>query len=479
VACGKPTCTQSAFGNPTGTKPESKLWLNRGLWWAVMWDTASGDYHIFWLDRATEKWKDTGTTVDGRRTSRSDVVSVGDALYIASHRFAGASEAVGSQALLRRFVFNPSTRKYSLDFTGTISNARTETLVIDRDSSGTFWATWTQASGSGRDVMVAHSGNKGKTWSAATNLGPTGADDISSVIAFGNRVGVMWNNGSFFFRVHPAGAAGSWSPTPEIAWTPAGGADDHINLKADSSGQVYAAAKSGSTGASHIRLLVRSAGGTWSDFAVSDNQGLSRPIVQLHGGNIRVFANGPSQQSGTIYQKAAGSPAGLAGAGLTQFIEKGSGPTGMVDATSTKQNIPGATGLVVLASNEDDSTYWHNHQGVLPVPSAGGGTDRGPNVIRGTRGADVLVGTRKRDIIIGAGGNDRLLGRRGNDTLRGGNGRDRLVGGAGRDKLLGGGGRDTLVAKDRTRDVLNGGGGRDRAHRDRRLDRVRSIEAFF
>src|SRR5260221_11684271 len=34
---------------PSGSKPESKLWFNDGIWWADMWDTTSSQFHIFRL----------------------------------------------------------------------------------------------------------------------------------------------------------------------------------------------------------------------------------------------------------------------------------------------------------------------------------------------------------------------------------------------------------------------------------------------
>src|SRR5262245_47449814 len=45
----------------TGEKPESKLWYNNGLWWAVLFHSSSQTHHIFWLDRSTQQWVDTGT----------------------------------------------------------------------------------------------------------------------------------------------------------------------------------------------------------------------------------------------------------------------------------------------------------------------------------------------------------------------------------------------------------------------------------
>ena len=72
------------------------------------------------------------------------------------------------------------------------------------------------------------------------------SDDMSSIIAFGgNKVGLMWSNqatNAMYFAVHSDAAADTvW--TVETATSGPGIADDHINLKTDSSGRVYAATK--------------------------------------------------------------------------------------------------------------------------------------------------------------------------------------------------------------------------------------------
>ena len=59
---------------PTSDKPQSKLWYAQGSWWAVMFDTGSGTWHIFRLDRATQVWTDTGVLVDKRPNTLADVL---------------------------------------------------------------------------------------------------------------------------------------------------------------------------------------------------------------------------------------------------------------------------------------------------------------------------------------------------------------------------------------------------------------------
>src|SRR5688572_19010870 len=65
----------SGTSTPTGAKrAESLLWFHDGSWWAVMWAPSVGDFHIFRLDRASQKWIDTGVAVDTRSNTQSDVL---------------------------------------------------------------------------------------------------------------------------------------------------------------------------------------------------------------------------------------------------------------------------------------------------------------------------------------------------------------------------------------------------------------------
>src|SRR3954467_14234609 len=79
-----PAYTGAKF-NPTSDKPQSKLWFTQGSWWADMFDTASGTWHVFRLDRSTQQWVDTGVQLDDRPNTLADVLWDGTHLYVASH----------------------------------------------------------------------------------------------------------------------------------------------------------------------------------------------------------------------------------------------------------------------------------------------------------------------------------------------------------------------------------------------------------
>src|ERR687883_306037 len=74
----------SSVDNPTGEKPQSKLWFNDGTWWASMFNRTVEEYHIYRYDRAAHTWSDTGTLIDERNSSKADCLWDGSHLYCAT-----------------------------------------------------------------------------------------------------------------------------------------------------------------------------------------------------------------------------------------------------------------------------------------------------------------------------------------------------------------------------------------------------------
>jgi hypothetical protein len=373
---------------PSGSKPESKLWWNDGSWWASMWSTSARTFRIFRLDVPTQTWSDTGVTLDDRAGTRADVLWDGTHLYVASHVFSTcgcSTSASGFPSRLYRYSYNSAAKTYSLDtgFPVQINNTQTETLVIDKDSTGTLWATWAQDG----NVMISHTvGGNDQTWITTPYIlpGATGQatglnlDDISTLVAFGgNKIGVFWSNqvtSSFYFAYHVDGQADTAWTTQTAASSP-GFADDHINLKADASGRVYAVVKTSLGDGSNpdpnaplVALLVRDpAAGTWSTstvWRVSDGgtNGFTRPIVEIDTSNqvLHVFGTS-SDLGGAIYEKTSplGSVSFAAGNG-TPFIVDGGSLT-LNNSSSTKQSLTTASGLAVLCGSDGTSFYWHNY----------------------------------------------------------------------------------------------------------------------
>jgi PKD repeat protein len=402
---GSPGATTAATGDigyadqlytgtssPTGTKrAESSLWWNDGFWWANMWDKTSNDFHIFKLDLSGQTWVDTGVTVDTRGSTRADTLWDGTHLYIASHIGLGDElpAVSGYPAYLYRFSYDPAADTYSRDsgFPVAINNYKTETLVIDKDSTGKLWATWQQDN----EIYVNRTVGDDRTWGTPFVL-PVAAtvtvDDNSSVIAFdGNKIGVMWSNetstnDAMWFAVHNDADPDTTWQASRTAIQGQNSADDHINLKSlqtDGAGRVYAAVKTSHTGSSPlIMLLVRDpASGDWASYVFGRGTDChNRPIVLIdeEARVIHMFATGPASPDyscnstgGAIYEKTSPLDAISFPLGYGTPVIQDADSAALHNVSSTKQNVNSRTGLVVLAVNQSLKQYWHSYESLAPV----------------------------------------------------------------------------------------------------------------
>jgi Ca2+-binding RTX toxin-like protein len=462
----------SGVRNPTGEKPQSKLWFNDGVWWGVLFDRSTESHHIYRYDPAAHTWSDTGTVVDDRNSSKADVLWDGERLYVVSGVPSGDGD---SGARLMRYSYDPASESFSLDagFPARIARGGVEAIVVAKDSVGQLWVTYTQNG----QVYVGHSLGDDLSWTEPFALPVEGAsvspDDISSVIAFGGQqIGVMWSNqidDAFYFATHTDGQpANAWRV--EAALRGEGMADDHINLKADSDGTVFAAVKTSldeapdrDPGSPLNVLLVRGQDGGWTSHAfgrVGDRH--TRPVVLIdeEEREVYVFASSPCCNGGSIYYKRSSLEDISFSEGLgVPFIHTATDANAN-DVTSTKQNLDGERKLLVAASDVVTSHYLHNS---LDLRAA----DSSCNIL-GSSDSDVLEGTVNADTICGRGGDDVIRGLDGDDTVKGGGGTDRLYGGAdndvvrggtGADVLFGGAGSDKLNSQDgeTSNDSLDGG----------------------
>jgi hypothetical protein len=378
--------TAGTSGAPTTSKPESKVWFSHKKWWAVMAkrvSTGGNTYFIFRLNGRRQKWVNTRVAVDTRDSTRQDVLSVGNKLFISSHKHVDVAHNVAvpdAKDEMRLFLFTYKSGKHKYVPAGTpyqpIDGQKSETLVIDRDSTGAVWATWVQATGGGtHQVYVKQTdGNCVADFANCTFGGPTvtladvSPDDISSVVRFGgNKVGVMWsdtrdvNQDQILFAVHQDGdPVTTWSST-EVAVGGRKMADDHINLKADSKGRVFAVTKTKLRGQTKpgTMLLRRTTDGKWKHFTVSRGSlDHTRPIVLLdqRHNRIRVFEG--STHNTAIFMKTArlGHPSfSVLKAGARVIRDSNSE---MANPTSTKQRVSMGH-FMVLATNPETKHYWH------------------------------------------------------------------------------------------------------------------------
>ncbi|NCF65124.1 MAG: hypothetical protein GWP61_04065 [Chloroflexi bacterium] len=369
----------SSLGNKevTAEKPESKLWWNDGFWWASMWSSSGNAYHIFKLNWSTQDWVDTGTALDDRTDSKADVLWDGTKLYVVSHIWAGSagSASAGDRGELFRYSYDSGTKSYALDsgFPVEVNQAKSEALVIDKDSTGVLWVTYVQ----NKKVYVNHSVlGDDSSWGTPYVL-PVGSDadvkddDLSSIVAYDGRIGVMWSSqtsgNKIYFASHVDGAGDTAADWTSIgAYTTSG--DDHINVKSlssDGAGSVFAAVKT-SRSAALLLLLVCNSGtactsaSNWSAHTVytGSTKSPTRPIVLLDTSNRDIYYF--ARVDDNIYYKRSDMDSISFPSGDGDPFIKSSSYNGINDPTSTKQNVDSTTGLVVMASDSNARYYLHN-----------------------------------------------------------------------------------------------------------------------
>jgi hypothetical protein len=378
--------------SPTGEKPQSKLWFNDGRWWASMLHSDS-KYYIFYLEGQT--WIKTNTPLDDRLPTLADCLWDGSKLYVVSGA-GGEPSGVDLDARLYRYSYNPANppaTAYSLDagFPVTVRSGGAETIVIDKDTTGQLWITYTQAN----KVWINRTLTPGvdTVWGVPfeppaapgrPDSGDLKTDDISSLIAFNGKLGVLWSNqndATFYYAYHNDNAPDTtWQSG--IAWSATNIGDDHINLKSvltDGGDNLFAIVKTSVTSSSQPRILVLrlSAAGTWSATTVwLESRGHTRPILLVDSVNHRLYAFATTTTTGGViaYKQSNDYTQGTLtfgdpGVDGTTFIEI-AGLDSLNNPTTTKQNIDGVNGIasiVVLASGDANAAerfYAHN---VLPL----------------------------------------------------------------------------------------------------------------
>jgi hypothetical protein len=399
---------------PTGEKPQSKLWFNDGIWWGSIWSKTK--YTIQRYD-VSGTWVDTGVAIDPRDKSQADMLWDGIHLYAISNVHE-ASSTLDPAVRLYRFSYNATTKSYTSDWATPVivaqplSTSDLETVVMDKDSTGTLWATFTYANSpgncvtpatcpAGRSVYVTHSAGADNVWTAPALLpfaraAQVSGNDVSSIVHFGNKIGVMYsdqipepgtptNMTGDYFAVHVDGQ-------PDTAWTQETAlfgkraSDDHINLKAAPDGRLYAAVKTSSNDAGSpvatdplIYLLERTTAGVWSKTpysTVSAEETRSQILLDPSHGVIYQFATHPPtgayEAGGWIYCKVTSmdSPSFTSGPGIP-FIQLGANDH-LNNFSTTKQTVSAASGLLGIASDDVNKYYAHNSLALTGAPSCAG-----------------------------------------------------------------------------------------------------------
>jgi len=169
---------------------------------------------------------------------------------------------------------------------------------------------------------------------------------------------------SFYLATHVDGAATTaW--TTEIAQTGASLADDHISLTASADGTLRAAVKTSLPNGTDpiVQLLTRTPAGVWSSAtAWQRSDGVTNPVLVIDTTHSTAVVFATNQDAGgDILRKTSPltSPSFPAGAGEVAIDDPDTASV-VNHATASKQAVTSATGLVVLASDDSDRTYWHH-----------------------------------------------------------------------------------------------------------------------
>jgi hypothetical protein len=364
---------------------------------------------------SNQDWVDTGVVLDEREESRADTFwdSSNNKLYVATHfkqDNPGNTNNPDNWARLLRFSYNDVSNTYTLDagFPVTINSDKTETLVIDKDDAGRLWTVYVSRPASSSDYQVYANYTVTPTndlvWSTPFTLAFPEAHvmqgDIASTIAFtddgGGKVGIMWNNnleGEFYFASHPT------TSNPESDWTLENlnvpyPANDHISLSTTTSGQVLAAIKTSVTDPADplIGVVGRDSDGTFSFHSISPlSSNDTRPRIVINDSTNEAFILVSSNATGgRICYHSTSITTPLANMAFPQencvdtldieidgllaapIIIGDSTYDQFNDATSSKRNVTNASGIVVLASDDENGhSYGHGLIGVTsPTPTA-------------------------------------------------------------------------------------------------------------
>jgi hypothetical protein len=244
-----------------------------------------------------------------------------------------------------------------------------------------------------------------KTWNTTgfVIFEPVDGDDIAAVVAFANRIGVMWSNQlsqNFSFRIHLDG-------DPETTWQPveivAQGnkiADDHLNLAVTEAQDVLAATKSGDD---VLNLFVRWIDSGWDGPYFVTHRG-TRPVVVFDRENedVYTFYTDETTPEYAIAYKVANlsSLIDLALDGSTVVLS-GQGMK-FNDVTAMKQTVDSSTGILIVAKEDIALNAHYKSIDILP---AGPITNKPPLV---SAGPDQTIALPQSATLAGSASDDGL-----------------------------------------------------------------------
>ena len=349
-------------------KPQSKLWYHDNSWWAAV--NTLDRIGIFELSGNTWIARDSvgAPAVPVTMGGTTDALFDGTNVYIAA--FDSATSRVYKYTYdtpLRDWV--PQAGFPVLVPMGTGS----ETMTLAKDTQGRLWTSYETNFG----IVVRHTTTSDMDWSAPDTLATlVHYDDISAIVAFQNKIGVLWSNQNdyaFYFRWrNDTDPLDVWSP-PETVVEGVQIADDHISLTVDASGRVFAAMKDQFN---HILAARRNLDGTWNaNVDVTYGRAATRPIILVDDSESKLYCFYTRWPNDThiginwIEYRVANFNTLVFGL-ETIFIDDP--VVSMNNVQSTKQRLsPGS--LLAICDAENGMTYWNGWGPISGIGGSGGG----------------------------------------------------------------------------------------------------------
>jgi putative cell wall-binding protein len=373
--------------SPTASKPQSKLWFAQGQWWAALVNRTTQKFHIYSFDAANNTWSDTGVAADAREgVDQVDVLwdNASGTLYVAGH--SRSDDAVPVQ--LSEFTY--SEGRWIPGTITQVNHSSVEAAVMAKDTKGRLWVAYTAAGEVRLKVKGFDHSLSEPFFNPPVEGWEVDADDIASITAHDGKVSVVWSNqvpdGSGDTALYVASHADTaapregWDASKRVFDGPRF-IDDHISIQSAEGapgGSVYVVVKTGKdTGDPAtdplIVVVVLRPSGLWESYVHSTvASNLTRPILLLEpsADKLHVLATGP-EAGGVIYKKTTSMSSiqfDRAGRG-EPFIQLAAHPT-INNATSTKQHVRSATGMLVLAADPTTGHYVHNYVPGTTTPPA-------------------------------------------------------------------------------------------------------------
>jgi hypothetical protein len=339
------------------------MWYNDGLWWGVFSDTSLGLYFYKLQNNTATK----GALVDSDDQGKPDVLWDGNNLFVMIRKSV-------SLATLYKFSYDSSAQVYVLnpDFPVALnlSGGSSDALVMEKDSTGKLWATYTGTQGAlsdGKIHVIWSTSADHEVWNTTgaeleSGLTPN-TTEISAITHFqGNKIGVAWSNRpakEIAFRFHVDGEAETTWSAKEIIDSGLGPrglgpvSNDHVSIQSAPDGRVFLVARDSDRNLSfeaRIWLYVRTAAGIWGSKTIVEpdlNRGTTRPILVLDVGSDRIFVlYHDDSPSGTGLNYITQSPM----TNPSFSVPCAFSDTPANNLTSTKQNVTANTRLIVAAS---------------------------------------------------------------------------------------------------------------------------------